>query len=272
MIRSRILVLMMILLLLPACGDDTTTPEGFRLTITVTDTSGDPLPGWDLALAPDTPYYQDGLAAAGGRPSVSIPFIVDLDCRVRIVIEDIEGATVRVLLDETTPSGWHHVIWDGHDEQGLRQSSGVYTARMAAYAPDDGHIFYENTRPMLLAILDLEGYSAGTTDDQGRMVITDKRLFPFLYNQPDIPAVDENADPIGVIQFTPTMRFILGDISSGRGMHIDQDVTGSANLTFTYDPAAAKVLPAESARPDTPVAPSGEKINLLGQPYPCPFN
>ncbi len=55
------LLLPLLVLLVPACGDDApASPESFKLTVAVTDQAGDPVPGLDMSLVQDTPYYQDG--------------------------------------------------------------------------------------------------------------------------------------------------------------------------------------------------------------------
>jgi len=49
---------------------------------------------------------------------------------VRVEVYDMMGHLVRVLADEIRPAGTYEVMWDGTDENGLRQASGTYFCRM----------------------------------------------------------------------------------------------------------------------------------------------
>lgn len=270
------LLLLAAVLWLPACGDDDPTgPETFKVTVVVTDAAGHPVPGLDMSLVPDTPFYQDGKhqdsKADPGRPAVTIPFQLDQESDVRLSIEDIEGAEVRLLGDQTLPAGVHHWVWNGWDDADQVLPSGVYTVRLVARLPDQAAILHEQTRQILMAMIDPSRYSVGTTDAQGRIEITDRRLFPSLYGQPDIPAVDENGDLIGTIRFTGSMRFGLADLTGGGSMRFYEEVTGPATLEFTWVPPAKQAQGSPAAVVPVPLQ-SGPKANQLGQPYPVPFN
>lgn len=271
--RPLILALVAAALWLPACGgdDDPTGPETFKVTVVVSDPSGNPVPGLDLSLVPDTPFYQDGKSDPG-RPAVTIPFQLDQESDVRLSIEDIEGTEVRLLGDQTLPAGRHTWVWNGWDDGDQVLPSGVYTVRMVVRLPGQQAVLHEETRQILMAMIDPGRYSVGTTDAQGRIEITDRRLFPSLYGQPDIPAVDENADAIGMIRFTGSMRFGLADLTGGGSMRFYEEVTGPATFDFTWIPPGQWAR--DSERPvlrAVDVDPVPE-TNELGQPYPVPFN
>lgn len=61
-----------------------------------------------------------------------ISFEVPNPSRVLIQILNIEGRTVRVLLDSRMEPGVHQIHWDGLDDQGGQVASGVYTVQMKA--------------------------------------------------------------------------------------------------------------------------------------------
>jgi hypothetical protein len=272
------LLLPLLVLLVPACGDDApASPESFKLTVAVTDQAGDPVPGLDMSLVQDTPYYQDGksrpASAEPGRPAVTIPFTLDQESDVRLSIEDIEGHQVRLLGEQSLPAGTHHWVWNGLGDAEQRLPSGVYTVRLVVHLAGQEPIIHEQTRPMLMAMIDPGRYSVGTTDQDGRIVLTDRKLFPFLYDQPDIAAVDENGEMIGEIRFTPAMRFGLADLTGGGSMRFIEDVTGSGTLNFTW------VTPGKSeARSEVDPFPGRNDVdpvpgaNQLNQPFPVPFN
>lgn len=270
--RKWILALLVFTVLIGCGDDDPVTPPEFQVTIQVTDPQGQPVEGLDLSLVPDTPFYQDGNQGSGDRPATVIPFQVAQASDIRLAVEDITGAEVRLLGEQPAPMGVHQWMWDGLDDEENRLPSGFYTAHLEVRDPSSGDLLYEHRVHMLMAIIDASRYSVGTSDADGKIVLTDKRLFPQLYDVPDIQATDENADPIGMIQFTPSMRFQLFDLINGGSMRFIEEVDGAGTLEFTWtveEALAGSQGPA--AGPATKV-PIPEQTNRLGNVYPCPFN
>ncbi len=64
------------------------------------------------------------------NPKTTISFSLDREAPVRVEVYDMMGHLVRVLADEIRPAGTYEVMWDGTDENGLRQASGTYFCRM----------------------------------------------------------------------------------------------------------------------------------------------
>jgi len=61
-----------------------------------------------------------------------IPFYIPNSSEVSLQMFNIQGQTVRQLIDKTLSSGWHNIIWDGKNDSGSVVSSGVYLCRMQA--------------------------------------------------------------------------------------------------------------------------------------------
>ncbi|MAE70662.1 MAG: hypothetical protein CME06_09355 [Gemmatimonadetes bacterium] len=95
--------------------------------------------------------YPDGIEDAGDRapgtarvridqnapnpfnPRTKIDFYISGGAgRVRLDVYDLAGRRVRVLVDASLSPGDHAVVWDGDDDAGRAQPSGVYTCRIAA--------------------------------------------------------------------------------------------------------------------------------------------
>ncbi len=49
---------------------------------------------------------------------------------VQLTVHDLQGRLVRTLIDGLQSGGSHHVIWDGRDDAGLAQNTGVYFYRL----------------------------------------------------------------------------------------------------------------------------------------------
>jgi hypothetical protein len=60
------------------------------------------------------------------NPVTTIPFDLDHDTHVELIVFDISGRRVRTLVDATLPGQQHRVVWNGLDERGHRVASGIY--------------------------------------------------------------------------------------------------------------------------------------------------
>lgn len=67
------------------------------------------------------------------NPRTTIAFALPADGPVSVAIHDITGRLVRLLVNsQTLPAGNHRIVWDGKDEGGMIQSSGIYLYRVTA--------------------------------------------------------------------------------------------------------------------------------------------
>ena len=148
---SLVSVILTALLLAPGCSDDDdpTTPEGFQVTIVVTDDAGNPLEGLDLSMVPELPYYQDGkrIPTSVSAPDVSRmsafpnPFYPDeAPTTIAYVLEDNASVHMRIytlsgglVLDKQFSTGdlggmagLNEVPWNGRNNQGDPVASGGY--------------------------------------------------------------------------------------------------------------------------------------------------
>lgn len=67
-----------------------------------------------------------------------VPFALPARSRVSIQVYDATGALVRKLIAAELAAGFHHALWDGTDERGLRVKPGTYFCRLQA--PDYSRI------------------------------------------------------------------------------------------------------------------------------------
>jgi len=122
-------------------------------TLTVADqASGDTgvFNEWCLRITHDTPTAVEDPEVQGGVPVVfraydnypnpfnpltTIKFDLPRTGHVNLRVYDVAGRLVRTLLDEDRAAASHTVVWDGTDDGGRRQASGVYYYRLVT---DDG--------------------------------------------------------------------------------------------------------------------------------------
>ncbi len=64
--------------------------------------------------------------------STTLPFRLQSEAVVRLEIVDLQGRTVRKLLNGRLAAGEHRVLWDGSADDGIAAASGVYFARLRA--------------------------------------------------------------------------------------------------------------------------------------------
>jgi len=66
------------------------------------------------------------------NPMTKISFSLPEEQQVRLNIYGIDGALVTTLINETRGSGLHEAIWDGRNDAGQVQASGMYFYRIEA--------------------------------------------------------------------------------------------------------------------------------------------
>lgn len=248
----RIWLLISCFFLLTGCGsDDLSQPEGFQVTITVRDTQGDPVEGLELTMVPDSPLYMDGkagdsdpvplqfsLSASSPNPFfpvTTIRFAAAQACWAQLVIEDVARGVVRTLLDQEIPAGDHAVMWNSQDDGDETVPSGVYYAHLVMTGLEQNAVLFDESQTLLLAHWGEGSPTLATTDAAGSLVLTDRRLFPYLYDVAPFPASDENGNETGLIELSPAMRFYLNDPVAGHMMRFDEDVTGRSAFLFTWE-------------------------------------
>ncbi|MBK9305232.1 MAG: hypothetical protein IPM94_15555 [bacterium] len=178
-------MLALTLVLAAGCGDDPAGPApGFEVLIEVVDAQGRPVPGLDLAVAPDTEYYGERALPPPRRqelpptrlqapfpspfyPAVRVQFVLQQAAEVRVTVEDVEGLERRLLLEEMTAAGTYSLDWNGREEDGAIAPSGVYFASLVVTDADDGSMLLDDRQPMLLARMGVAA-PASATDADGR--------------------------------------------------------------------------------------------------------
>jgi para-nitrobenzyl esterase len=63
------------------------------------------------------------------NPSTAIEFTLSEDCHLHVGIYDLQGRRLKELAEGEFQSGRHSLFWEGRDEMGQAQSSGVYLVR-----------------------------------------------------------------------------------------------------------------------------------------------
>jgi hypothetical protein len=64
------------------------------------------------------------------NPATVIPFSIERDCHVSLVVYDAAGRRVKTLCEGVLQGGGHRAVWDGSNDRGRAVASGVYFVRL----------------------------------------------------------------------------------------------------------------------------------------------
>jgi hypothetical protein len=144
---------------------------------------------------------------------------------------------------------------------------------------DTDDLMFEDRTDMLLSMLDSSRVPTGFTNQKGYLVLKDQKLFPQLYDLPEMVATDENGQIMGSLVPTSWMRISLVDTAGGRRMDFKREVPGTILLDLVWNPrqATAGEILASGKGAFPGMAPldtiqRGEPVFTLGPVYPNPFN
>ena len=124
-------------------------PEQPRMHLNLWKLEGDPATDQEVIFQDFTFVPEGGATHVEGLPAVpagrlhpaspnpfnpvtTIRYDLQRDGFAGITVYDVTGALVRTLVDGFVTSGEHRVTWDGRDDAGNRQASGVYLYRLRA--------------------------------------------------------------------------------------------------------------------------------------------
>jgi hypothetical protein len=254
-------------------GDDPAGSRPFRLDLTVVDTAGRPLAGYEARLHVPIP----GVPGFPAKPATRIRFDVASACSARVVAYDLDGAPAAVLYDRAADAGAYEVAFVRLDGGEPLLGTRVYRVELALFR-DGAPAFRDTLLATLYASIDYQQRPIlGVSDAAGRISFADAREFPSLYDLGPQPLVDEDAEVRG--------EFVFGDdaivtlTEPGTGLRLDRELTiapGPNAATLVWDPGLARAVKAEAAGPRTPAAAQDVPVLPLGdrlvQNSPNPFN
>ncbi len=113
------------------------TSAGGKLSVGLAEWTGDPAmltgePTGVEATVPAAAHLLGSPYPNPFNPRTSVAFTVPQGGRVWVGVFNLKGGLVRVLTDRVYPAGDHAVQWNGLDDAGRAQPSGVYFARLLA--------------------------------------------------------------------------------------------------------------------------------------------
>ena len=74
-----------------------------------------------------------------GNPGTCIKYTLPEACHVVLKVINVQGKTVRTLVNGQKPAGFHSAYWDGRNDNGSEESSGIYIIVLRA----GGRVFHK---------------------------------------------------------------------------------------------------------------------------------
>jgi hypothetical protein len=281
-------------LALASCGDDdgtspgTSVPRETSVSLTVVDTEGKPVSGLEVGLANDVSanlHVEGSGPPTANKARVRFQLEMPVAAHLLMSVHDVEGDTVRVLVDEDRPAGLDVFLWNG--ARGAYPDweympSGHYVLHVECRDPENGDLLFSDLAPMALFMMSTLRCSFGQTDDEGKITIAGRKLFPCFYQLDDQVQYDEAGEVLGTFNWKEEVFIALEDTASGQEWSCVQPIERGANeITVVWDPPVKPhdMAPADMSGPEQ----SAVKVNPLGAgplpdefrlegPWPNPFN
>lgn len=289
-ILAQVFTLSVLLVLfgLAGCGDDgaqdptEVVPEDeFRVTLRIVDTEGNPVPGLELGLTNTLPKIPE--LKTPDKAAAIIKFYLPYRAQVILAILDIDLETVRVLVDNDRDSDLYVTSWDGADDEGEPVPAGRYTVRLVVQLIGSGEFVFDASHDIYFA---QQEAIHGPTDDNGRIVLRGRSLFPQFYERDEMLCLDEDGREVipdgsetPYFNVTSSMRFAVVDPATADVQVFKADIDAEGDVVqFVWDPegkALAISAPAISISTGRHPTPAGLKAGpddwVLFPPYPNPF-
>ncbi len=93
--------------------------------------------GVDDEFGTPVTYVLRGVSPNPFNPVTRVCYGSPTESRVHLAVYNVAGRLVRTLFDGEVDPGYHSVVWDGRDNNGVEVGSGVYFCRMEAEGFDD---------------------------------------------------------------------------------------------------------------------------------------
>lgn len=257
----------------PVCpGDETAT---FEIAVSCVDESGQPLANvavGAMSALPEAvwPFEPNRFLE---KSRVGLGFELTETLRIKILIRDVERNRVTTIIEEYMDAGRGSTFWNGrYADSGIQTPAGYYEAVLLVDEGEGIGWAAVDSIGLFQAAFDVGQFSYGTTDAEGKIRLTDRRMVPAFYELLPIPWTDENATPLGLVPLTTTTWLNCQSQDGRSGWGIVDAIDGRQEITVTLV-ENAKAPEGLAARPlGAPTAGTKDARASFEMPYPNPFN
>jgi len=277
---KRILVLIVITFLIFSCKDSGVDPQNddFNINISVKDKSGNSVPNINVSITPKLNYsslvkltsYNNVQATSTIRFDVIEQSYVDLSSY------NLDGTKLSTFVSRELPAGAHAVATDWSSIE----TNGVYIVKMTASSDSNKiDILFRDSIYVVLIQPEPKYSSVAKTDQNGEVRISEKYLFPHLYNIPPIAHTSSaSPEPISSFVFSDSVIVALSNDDFSKSIYFEKIIVdGQNNLELEWDSNLFKTS-TKINRVNKSIKKNINTITKLSsdwklyQNYPNPFN
>ncbi len=84
------------------------------------------------------------------NPSTTISYALPYSSRIELNIYDITGKVVKTFTKEVQSAGYHSIVWNGKNRNGIKVSSGVYLYGFKATSLENEKVFVKTSKMLLI--------------------------------------------------------------------------------------------------------------------------
>jgi hypothetical protein len=260
----------------PICPDDES--DSFEIVLTCVDEAGQPLANVSvgaMSALPESvwPFAPNSFLE---KSRAAIDFELAEPLRVKVLIRDVERNLVDTISEEHLVAGPHRVTWTGrYEDNNVHTPAGYYEAVLLVDEGEELGWAAVDSIGLYQAAFDVGQFSFGTTDSNGKIRLTDRRMVPAFYDHLPISITNESEELLGQMPLTTTTWLNCQSQGGRSGWGVLDAVDGIQEITVVLNentedstgPAGLIARPAVA-----PQAGPKDARAAFGYAYPNPFN
>ena len=247
-IFSYSLILFISLFVLFSCEQPNDPPqEDFSFELSVKDTTGEPITGYNVYV-----YYDTVVYPTGARPNTRIRYTLEQESAVTLKVYDLQNTLLNTLVDEVENPGSHSHNYNINSTDSGTIIKGNYIFfkyNLIARDVQTREVLFEDTKYMCRDLYNNFGnYNIGETDFRGNFSTDYKPYFPHLYYIPEIQHYNETGTYEGTSEILEDAVIVILNPETNEYQSYPVDVEQGANsFDLVWDNTRSKkVMPGEA--------------------------
>lgn len=214
-----------------SCSDnsvDTYNDNSFTIDIKLTNSNGSSLSNVNVSVWSKINYsniFNKKNENKKINASSTIRFDIPQQCFASMIIYNLNGKIVDKIISKTLMPGVYASTWS------TLNTNGVYKCKLSASSDTLGNdILFKDSIYVVINSPDPSVSLIGKTDGNGNIKISNKLLFPHLFNLPLIPHTSADSPQVlGYINFPDTVIIALSDATFSKTRLFDREIKNGLN-------------------------------------------
>ena len=261
-------------------GVDPDDVNSFSLQLQLKDNNGNSLPNYNVSIINKLKFYSNikkTTTEQNPLASTTLRYGLLTDCFVDLSLYDLEGINKETYVHTRQVQGYYHV-WADLSHQ---KNYGTYKVKIVASSDSlKKNILFTDSIYVVFLQVDPVLASAGKTDSNGKIKITDKLRFPHLYPLPKIAHTTESSpDPLSYFTFSDSVQIVVSNESFSKSISFYKPVKdGINNYELSINSSSLKINSISNTKKIKDQETIVTKLTKpafewsLSQNFPNPFN